>query len=79
MYIRLIKGKVDRSEPLANNIIVDVDKKGEAIGIEILLLKHDIRVSEDISKSLKVKQIVDTILLYPASIDYCDYAAGDTC
>ncbi len=32
MYIRLKKGKVDRSEPLADNVIVDVDKKGEAIG-----------------------------------------------
>ncbi len=31
MYIRLKKGKVDRSELLADNIIVDVDKKGEAI------------------------------------------------
>ena len=50
MYIHLKKGKVDRSEALADNVIVDVDKKGEAIGIEILLPKHDIRVSEFVSK-----------------------------
>ncbi len=55
MHIRLKKGKVDRSEPLADNVIVDVDKKREAIGIEILLPKHDIRVSEFVSKALKIE------------------------
>jgi len=50
IYIHLKKGKVDRSEALADNVIVDVDKKGVAIGIEILLPKHDIRVSEFVSK-----------------------------
>ncbi len=55
MYIRFKKGNVDRSEPLADNVIVDVDKKGEAIGIEILLPKHDIRVSEIVSKALKIE------------------------
>jgi len=55
MYIHLKKGKVDRSEPLADNVIVDVDKNGEAIGIEILLPKHDIRVSEFVSKALKIE------------------------
>ncbi len=55
MYIRFKKGNVDRSEPLADNVIVDVDKKVEAIGIEILLPKHDVRVSEFVSKALKVE------------------------
>ena len=55
MYIHLKKGKVDRSEPLADNVIVDVNKKGEAIGIEILLPKYDVRVSEIVSKALKVE------------------------
>jgi uncharacterized protein YuzE len=55
MYIRLKKGKVEKSEPLADNVIVDVDKKGEAIGIEILLPKQDLRVSEFVSKALKVE------------------------
>ncbi len=55
MYIRFKKGKVDKSEPLADNVIVDVDKKGEAIGIEILLPKHDTKVSEFVSKALRVE------------------------
>ena len=55
MYIRFKKGKVDKSEPLADNVIVDIDKKGEAIGIEILLPKHDIRVSELVSSALKAE------------------------
>ncbi len=55
MYIRLKKGKVDKSELLADNVIVDIDKKGEAIGIEILLPKQDVRVSEFVSKALKVE------------------------
>ena len=55
MYIRLKKGKMDKSEPLADNVIVDVDKNGKAIGIEILLPKEDLRVSNIISKALKVE------------------------
>ncbi len=55
MYIRLKKGKVDKSELIADNVIIDVDKKGEAIGIEILLPKQDLRVSEIVSKALKVE------------------------
>ncbi|MCZ7401409.1 MAG: DUF2283 domain-containing protein [Candidatus Methanoperedens sp.] len=53
MYIRFKKGKVDKSEPLADNVIVDVDKNGNAIGIEILLPKQDIRVSHMVSEALK--------------------------
>ncbi|RLI78949.1 DUF2283 domain-containing protein [Archaeoglobales archaeon] len=53
MYIRFKEGKVDKSEPLADNIIVDVDERGEAIGIEILLPK-DAKLTEFISKALKV-------------------------
>jgi uncharacterized protein YuzE len=55
MYIHLKKGKAEKSEPLADNVIVDVDKKGEAIGIEILLPKHDVKVSEFVSKALKIE------------------------
>jgi len=55
MYIPFKKGKVDKSEPLADNVIVDVDKNGKAIGIEILLPKEDLRVSNIISKALKVE------------------------
>ena len=49
MYIRLKKGKVEKSEPLADNVIMDVDKKGKAIGIEILLQEKDSRVKDLVS------------------------------
>ncbi len=55
MYIRFKKGKVNKSEPLADNVIVDVDKNGKAIGIEILLPKQDIRISQLVSEALKVE------------------------
>jgi uncharacterized protein YuzE len=55
MYIRFKKGKVDKSEPLADNVIVDVDKNGKAIGIEILLPKQDLRISQLVSEALKVE------------------------
>ncbi len=55
MYIRLKKGKVYKSEPLADNIIVDVDENGKAIGIEILLPKQDFKITEFVSKALKAE------------------------
>ncbi|MDD5474423.1 MAG: DUF2283 domain-containing protein [Candidatus Methanoperedens sp.] len=55
MYIRFKTGKVDKSEPLADNVIVDIDKKGKAIGIEVLLPKNDLRVSELVSSALKAE------------------------
>jgi uncharacterized protein YuzE len=54
MYIRLKKGKVDSSEPLADNVIVDVNKKGVAIGIEILLPERDLRIRDFVSKAFKI-------------------------
>lgn len=42
MYIWLRKAKYDISEELAENVIMDLDKKGRIIGIEIL----------DVSKTL---------------------------
>lgn len=55
LYIRLKKRKVDKSESLGDNVIVDVDKKGEAMGIEILLPKQDVRVSKFVSKAFKIE------------------------
>lgn len=54
MYIRLKKGKVDRSEPLADNVIVDVNKNGVAIGIEILHPEQDSKIQELISRAFKI-------------------------
>jgi len=42
IYIRIKKGEVEVSEPLSDDIIVDLDKNGEVLGIEILLPKSDI-------------------------------------
>jgi uncharacterized protein YuzE len=39
MYIRLGKGKVACSEPLEDNVFLDVDEKGEPLGLELLLPK----------------------------------------
>ena len=39
MFIRFKKGKVSKSEPLADNVIVDLDENGEVVEIEILLPK----------------------------------------
>lgn len=53
MYIRLKKGKLDKSEPLADNVIMDIDKKGKAIGIEILLPEKESRIKELVSRGIK--------------------------
>lgn len=36
LYIRLKKGKVTESEPISDNLILDLNKKGEILGIEVL-------------------------------------------
>jgi uncharacterized protein YuzE len=51
MYIRLRKAKYDISEELSENVVIDLDKTGHIIGIEVL----------DASKSLG-KDLVTKIL-----------------
>lgn len=51
LYIWLIKARYEISEELAENVIIDLDKRGRIIGIEIL----------DASKNLG-KQLVNKIL-----------------
>jgi len=51
MYIWLRKARYDVSEELAENVIIDLDKRGRIIGIEVL----------DESKSLG-KELVNKIL-----------------
>jgi len=36
LYIRLKKGKVAESEPISDNLILDLSKRGEILGIEVL-------------------------------------------
>ena len=37
MYLRLRRGKVSSTEPLADNIMVDLDEKKRILGLELLL------------------------------------------
>jgi len=37
MYVRLRRGKVSSTEPLADNIMVDLDEKKRVLGLEFLL------------------------------------------
>ena len=37
LYLKLRKGKVASSEPLAENVILDLDDKENVIGLELLL------------------------------------------
>lgn len=37
LYLRLRKGKIKKSDPVADNIVFDLDEKGKIVGIEILL------------------------------------------
>ena len=37
LYLKLRKGKVASSEPLAENVILDLDDKEKVLGLELLL------------------------------------------
>jgi len=37
LYLRLRKGKVSSSEPLADNMVVDLDSRNRVVGLELLL------------------------------------------
>ncbi len=37
LYLKLGKGKISSTEPLADNMIVDLDKNGKVLGLELLL------------------------------------------
>jgi uncharacterized protein YuzE len=37
LYLRISKSKVSSSEPIADNIIVDLDAKKRVVGLELLL------------------------------------------
>ncbi len=47
--------KIAISELLADNVGIDVDEKGEIVGIEVLLPKLDEKQMEFVSKVLKAK------------------------
>ncbi len=39
LYLKFRKAKITRSEPLADNIVVDLGSKDDVVGIELLLPK----------------------------------------
>jgi len=39
MYLKLFKGKIAETKLVAKNISVDLDRRGNAVGIEILFFK----------------------------------------
>jgi uncharacterized protein YuzE len=60
MYIHLRKAKYDVSEELAENVILDLDKNGKIIGIEIL------EASKNLSKDIITKIITTEKIATPA-------------
>ena len=53
IYIKLKLKKIDISEPLADNIIIDVSKDGDIVGIEILLPREiDEKLKRKIEESM---------------------------
>ncbi|MEM2994819.1 MAG: DUF2283 domain-containing protein [Candidatus Bathyarchaeia archaeon] len=56
MYIWLRKTKYEISEELAENVIIDLDKNGRIIGIEILDISKNLG-RELVNKILKTEKI----------------------
>jgi uncharacterized protein YuzE len=51
MYLRLKNGKVARTQKIEDRLLVDVDKKGNILGIEML----------DVSSQTSKKSMIDTL------------------
>jgi uncharacterized protein YuzE len=60
MYIWLRKGKYDISEELAENVIMDLDKRGRIIGIEVLDASKNIG-KELVTKILETEKLVTAV------------------
>lgn len=50
LYVRLRKGKVSSTEPLADNMAIDLDKEGQILGLELLLPKE---IKKEIKAQIK--------------------------
>jgi uncharacterized protein YuzE len=59
LYIWVRKGKYDISEELADNVILDLDKTGRIIGIEVLDASKNIG-QELVTKIVTTEKIVAT-------------------
>lgn len=52
MYIRIKKGKVHRTKEITDTCIVDLDKKGTLLGIELLFVSHQLP-KQDIAQTIR--------------------------
>ena len=59
MYIWLRKAKYDISEELAENVVIDLDKNGRIIGIEVLDASKNLG-KEHVTKILNTEKIAAT-------------------
>jgi uncharacterized protein YuzE len=59
MYIWLRKAKYDVSEELAENVVIDLDKNGRIIGIEVLDASKNLG-EELVTKILSTEKMVAT-------------------
>lgn len=53
LYLRLKKGKIEKSEPVADNIVFDLNEEGNITGIEILLPKADPKLLKILASDTK--------------------------
>ncbi len=60
LYLRLKKGKIEKSKPVADNIVFDLDENGEIIGIEILLPKANTELLRALSRNAENLVEVET-------------------
>jgi uncharacterized protein YuzE len=60
LYIWLRRAKYDISEELAENVIMDLDKKGRIIGIEVLDASKNIG-KELVTKILETEKLVTVV------------------
>jgi uncharacterized protein YuzE len=51
LYLRLKKGKTQKSEPVADNIVFDQDENGDLVGIEILLPRTELKLGKILTTS----------------------------
>ncbi len=56
VYIRLKESKYSESDEISNNIILDFDKKGNVIGIEILDASNYLDINELSSVKFEVNK-----------------------
>ena len=61
VYIRLKESKYSESDEISNNIILDFDKKGNVIGIEILDASNYLDINELSSVKFEVNKKISKV------------------